>query len=454
MAVLPARSAEGAGGVVRVVAAGGSPAYGHGCAVIDTGVVKCWGGNDFGRLGDGTTIDRTSPVDVVGLGGPAVYVATGAAHSCALIAGGAVKCWGANNHGELGDGTFSNSMTPVNVSGLASDVFWIAAGEDHTCAVLVGGAVKCWGRNQSGQLGDGTTTNRNTPVNVSGLASDVLWVAAGWAHTCALRLRDSLPTGGSITCWGDNSFGQLGDGTTTNRSTPADVAGLASDAVWVALGRNHTCAVIDTTGVQCWGRNHGGQLGDGTTTDRSTPSGVCADPGCSSPLYDVGMVVAGERHTCAVTYAPGMKCWGDNSAGQLGDGTTTGRTTPVDVSGVTASVTWAAAASGHTCTLLPTGAVQCWGRNHQGQVGDGTTTNRSTPVGVIGLGAKVAVGDVNCDGQTDSIDAALVLQYVAGLVTSLPCLDAGNVNGDDTISSIDAALILQYSAALIPSLPP
>ena len=209
----------------------------------------------------------------------------------------------------------------------------VAAGSHHTCALTTGGGVKCWGRNYAGQLGDGTTTDRTMPVDVVGLTSGVAAVAAGYQHTCAVT------TAGGLKCWAGNVYGELGDGTTTRRATPVDVVGLTSGVVAVAAGGYHTCALTTAGGVKCWGLNSSGQLGDGTTTDRTTPVDV------SGLTSGVAAVAAGYYHTCALTTAGGLKCWGWNVYGQLGDGTTTNRTAPVDVVGLTSGV--AAVAPGY-----------------------------------------------------------------------------------------------------------
>ena len=359
---------------VAAIAAG----YDHTCARTTGGGVKCWGANWAGQLGDGTTTDRSTPVDVVGLASGAAAIAAGGEHTCALTTGGGVKCWGANWAGQLGDGTTTQRSTPVDVVGLASGVAAIAAGYGHTCALTTGGGVKCWGWNYYGQLGDGTTTDRSTPVEVVGLASGAAAIAAGGYHTCA------LVSGGGVKCWGWNHYGRLGDGTATWRSTPVDVVGLASGAAAIAAGGEHTCALVSGGGVKCWGWNWNGQLGDGTTTDRSTPVDVV---GLAS---GAAAIAAGGFHTCALTTGGGVKCWGGNERGQLGDGTTTGSRTPVDVVGLASGVAAIAAGGEHTCALTTGGGVKCWGYNRYGQLGDGTTTDRSTPVDVVGLASGVA----------------------------------------------------------------
>lgn len=207
----------------------------------------------------------------------------------------------------------------MDVSGLGSGIAAIAAGRDHTCALTTGGGVKCWGRNWAGQLGDETTTNRNTPVDVSGLGGGVAAIATGQSHTCALT------TSGGVKCWGANGSGQLGDGTTTNRTTPVDVVGLGSGVAAIAAGERHTCALTTGGGVKCWGSNGSGQLGDGTWTQRNTPVDV------SGLGSGVQAIAAGGSHTCALTTGGGVRCWGWDGYGQLGLGTIIYRTTPVDV---------------------------------------------------------------------------------------------------------------------------
>lgn len=343
----------------------------HGCALTNAGGVRCWGHNGSGQLGDGTGTNHSTPVDVSGLTSGVTAIAAGGYHTCALTSAGGVKCWGANGYGQAGDGTTTGRSTPVDVNGLASGTIAIATGGYHTCALTVGGGARCWGLNTNGQVGDGTNTNRSTPVNVSGLTSGVTTVEGGGYHTCA---RTSA---GGVRCWGYNSDGELGDGTTTSRSTPVDVSGMTSGAGAVTAGLYHTCAVTGGGAVRCWGENYYGQLGDGTSTYRTTPVGV------SGMTSGVNMVTAGGHHTCAVTSGGGVKCWGYSGQGQTGDGSSP-PLTPLDVSGLTSGVSAVDTGNYHTCAVTSGGVGRCWGANWNGQLGDGTWTNRPTPADVSG----------------------------------------------------------------------
>ncbi len=355
---MPVNAAELSG--VAAIAAG----LGRTCALTTAGGVKCWGNNSEGQLGDNSTTNRLTPVNVTGLASGVAAIAAEDSHTCALTTAGGVKCWGNNSEGQLGDNSTTNRLTPVGVTGLASGVAAISAGYNHTCALTTAGGVKCWGNNVEGELGDNSTTNRLTPVDVTGLASGVAAIAAGGFNTCALT------TAGGVKCWGDNSEGELGDNSTTNRLTPVNVTGLASGVTAIAAGLGQTCALTTAGGIKCWGYNGEGELGDNSTTNRLTPVGVT---GLAS---GVTAIAAGLLQTCALTTAGGVKCWGDNSDGQLGDNSTTNRLTPVDVTGLASGVAAIAAGDSHTCALTTAGGVKCWGYNGEGQLGDNSTTNR------------------------------------------------------------------------------
>jgi alpha-tubulin suppressor-like RCC1 family protein len=340
----------------------------HTCGVTTGGSAYCWGSNFAGKLGDGTATDRTAAVLVSG-GLSFASVSAGGIHTCGLTTGGSAYCWGFNGNGQLGDGTTTSRNTPGPVSGGLTFAS-VIAGEAHTCGVVTtGGTAYCWGRNDAGGLGDGTTTTRTTPVPVSaGLSFGS--VSPGSFHTCGVT------TDGTAYCWGSNFAGQLGDGTTTNRTTPVLV--LVSPGLRFAsltAGSTHTCGRTATGSAYCWGNNASGQLGDGTTTNRTAPVPV-------SGTLTFAVLNGGGGVSCGVRTGGGGYCWGNNSVGQLGDGTTTNRSTPGLVSGALdfGSVS---AGGGHTCAVTTGGSAYCWGRNGIGQLGDGTTTERLAPVRVV-----------------------------------------------------------------------
>lgn len=349
----------------------------HSCALTSAGGVKCWGANSnstlsAGQLGDGTSLTRLVPVDVVGLSSGVVAVTAGAFHTCALTTAGGVKCWG-QNFGALGDGTELHRLTPVDVVGLGSGVVAISAGGGHTCALTSTGGVKCWGAMGGYGLGDGTTQDRLAPVDVVGLAGGAAAIAAGNTHTCAL-------TGaGGVKCWGGNA-GRLGDGTDQDSLIPVDVLGLGSGVMAITAGGSQTCAVTNAGGAKCWGNNVSGALGDGTTVNRRAPVDVT---GLTSGVVALS---AGDNHTCAVTSSGGVKCWGSSLSGQLGDGAfNVDRLAPVDVTGLSSGVTAVSAGGQHTCARTSAGGVKCWGFNGLGGLGDGTTNSRAVPLDVVGF---------------------------------------------------------------------
>jgi len=356
---------------------GVSAGFDHSCAVTGNGGAKCWGYNRYGELGDGTTTNRTWPVAVQSLPSEIRAIETGGGHTCAVAHGGDVYCWGGGGSGQLGDGTLESSLVPVSVKGLPTDVAAIAAGQSHSCALSKDGAVLCWGGNKYGQLGDGTTVNKRTPTTVQGLSSGVVAISVNYEHSCALA--DS----GLVLCWGGNGSGQLGNGTTKDALTPSAVDGLPPTITAIATGNSYTCALDDNGGAYCWGYNGWGQLGDGTKTRRLRPVAV---QGLQS---EITAIAAGHIHTCARTVAGGVRCWGGNGGGRLGDGTRINRLLPVDVVGLSDAVSLSLIKD-TTCVIRRNGALACWGRNDASQIGDGSEIDRDTPTMPVGFGDRTA----------------------------------------------------------------
>ncbi|WP_018586381.1 Ig-like domain repeat protein [Salinispora arenicola] len=341
------------------------------------GTGLAWGNNSDGELGDGTTTDSSTPIAVdLPADTTITAIAAGTAYGLALTSAGTVLAWGDNSAGQLGDGTTTDSSIPVTVDLPAgTTVTAVAAGDRHSLALTSTGTMLAWGENFIGQLGDGTTTRRSTPVAVdlpTGIT--ITAMAAGDRHSLALT------SAGTVLAWGDNSAGQLGDGTTTDSSTPIAVdLPTGTTITTVAAGAYHSLALTSADTLLAWGYNIFGQLGDGSTTDRSTPIAVNLPAGTT-----ITTVSGGARHTLAVTSADTMLAWGHNNFGQLGDGSTTDRSTPIAVNlpaGTT--ITTASAGAFHSLAVTSTGTMLAWGYNALGQVGDGTTaTRRRTPVAV------------------------------------------------------------------------
>lgn len=390
---LTAVDAAGLGSGVLAIAAGG----GHTCALDSAGRVKCWGHNGAGQVGANIAVDKTTAVEAGGLATGAIALSTGQEHTCALTPAGGVKCWGGNHEGQLGDDTLRRKRTATAVIGLASEITSVKTGESHSCALTSAGGVLCWGKNFSGQLGDGTSTPRYTPVPVSGLGSGVVALALGRAHSCALT------TSGGIKCWGGNYSGELGDGSTTTRTTPVDVSGFTAGAAAIAAGHDFTCAVTTTGAVKCWGSNSGNQLGIGLGLGSTTPVDVV---GLSSGMLSV---TAGESHACALGSTGGVKCWGTDTDGQLGDGAPSYSPTAVDVIGLSEGVAAISAGRWNTCALTTTGAMKCWGGNRRGQLGDGTKTDKNAPVDVAGLSSGVTAMATGDDHTCALVDSGRVL---------------------------------------------
>ena len=337
------------------IAAGAS----HTCMLLAGGQIRCWGLNDSGQLGDGTLTNRELPEDMIGMMVAAKGIAAGERHTCAVTIQGGVKCWGSNHDGQLGDGTTVDRVAPIGVSGLMSGMRAVVAGEQHTCGLTAGGGVKCWGSNRKGQLGDGTVDPRATPIDVPGLTSGVSTLAAGWQHTCAVTIA------GEVKCWGDNQDGQLGDGTAIDKYSPVEVVGLANVVRAIAAGARHTCVLTVTGGVKCWGDNHNGQLGDGSVNARVTPLDVA---GLTS---NISAIAAGKQHSCALEISGTVRCWGDNRHREVGEESESEKVRPVELTALKNTARAIAAGGEHTCALT-LDKVHCWGSNVYGQIGKKT----------------------------------------------------------------------------------
>jgi alpha-tubulin suppressor-like RCC1 family protein len=344
----------------------------HTCALMSDRSVKCWGSNLEGQLGDGTIISKSYPAKVSGINTATQLAAS--YHTCAILSDNTTQCWGRGDSGQLGDNNSTGSRTSVVVSGLGSAKS-IDASPRSSCATLIDNTTKCWG--------DYYISNQNSPNTIVGI-TNTHTVATGYGHACVL-LNDQ-----TIQCWGDGGRGQLGNGSSSSNSNPVTVSSI-STATAIAVGGNqagHSCALLSDNTIQCWGANDYGQLGDGTQTDRSTPTAVSsistaiavAVGGGGEGCGGVGCYNSG--HSCAVLSNNTIQCWGANDYGQLGNGTTDNSSLPVTVPGIS-NATEVTAGFQHTCALLSDSTVKCWGYNNQGQLGDGTKQSKLTPKMVL-----------------------------------------------------------------------
>ncbi|NOK10222.1 RTX toxin [Corallococcus exercitus] len=361
----------------------------HTCVLLNNGAVRCWGYGAFGQLGYENTqsIGDTEQPYTAGelkLLGKATKIAMGGNHSCALLDTGLVRCWGLNNYGQLGynntdnlgDGEPVASFGYVNLGGAA---IRITVGETHSCALMDTGKVRCWGRNQYGQLGYGHTNNigdneqpwQAGDVDLGGVtATDVV---AGSNHTCALLSNSKM------LCWGYNLEGQLGYTHATHigdNEVPGSQTALepSGPVAQIAMGNNHTCALLKTGTVRCWGANGLGQLGTG----QSGGNFLFKDSGSIDLGTSALQVTAGVSHTCALLSTGSVRCWGQANFGQTGYGTTAARNTPgpaVNLDGATAYQVSASSSGNHTCALLSTGKARCWGQGNSGQLGYSNTNH-------------------------------------------------------------------------------
>ncbi|MEZ4867554.1 MAG: C13 family peptidase [Caldilineaceae bacterium] len=319
--------------------------YAHTCALAQNGNVFCWGRNNSGELGNNSTTNSAIPVQVQGLNIAAEQITAGAAHTCALLSSGRVKCWGKNFDGQLGNGNAGDSVIPVDATVFPTTTVAIEAGDNQTCAVINSERPFCWGH-YSTSLGS---------QEISGVSQ----ITAGHYFACALF------SSGGVKCWGFGEYGKLGNGSTQGSSMPVDVTGLTSNVRMITAGTDHACAALTDRSVKCWGRNNYGQLGDGLATDQYMPVEV------ANLRSTVSSIRTGRSHTCALLDDGGVQCWGENAAGQLGNGMIMRSNTPVDVSGLNTGVIAIDVGGDHACALLNNETVKCWGDNRSGQIGPG-----------------------------------------------------------------------------------
>ena len=426
----------------------------HTCALLTDASVRCWGDNDDGQLGDASNVDRAVPTAVSGLASTVSQVVAGGRHSCALHTDGTADCWGDNGSGGLGDGTLGDTNVPVDVVG--QDFVSLDAAVPHTCAVTTSQDIQCWGSNNEAEFGLGyglytflpmetasavtdfvelgrggygncgvTSTDavrcfggsRNGVETVSGLATGVVDLANSGRHSCA------IDAAGAVWCWGSNDQGQLGNNSLVNSETPVAVQGLpAAAAIRVAAGTRHSCAIVLGGDVWCWGRNRRGQLGDGTIdgTRVATPSTAVPQP--------MAEITAGWEHTCGLSTTGDALCWGMNSHMELGyGGTGTAPQPPGIVPNLPVAVREIMARGRRTCAELVDDSFWCWGRDDEGQLGDGVPTPNigapPTPLPTLpGTVKEIAMadfqtcalltdGNVYCWGESDQIGVYVPVTY-------------------------------------------
>jgi alpha-tubulin suppressor-like RCC1 family protein len=374
----------------------------HSCVILDNGAVSCWGGDNYavGVLGNGVPTYNATPTQTSNFGNnrTAVSVSGGVYHTCAILNTGEVSCWGAGTFGALGNSGTSDQYTPVDTSSLGNGrtAVAISAGGAHTCVILDNGDVSCWGVNELGRLGHGTTSQFElTPTLTSSLGNGrtAVAISAGGAHTCALL------DNGAVSCWGYGIFGQLGIGVVDNKSSPTLITGFGQGLTAVSLssGFQHTCAILSDGSVSCWGWNSKGQLGNGGFIDQLSPTQT-SSLGANRTAIAIS---SGQYHTCVILDSGNVSCWGEGSDGQLTSAPST-QSTPLPISNMAAGRTVVGISTGAegTCAILDNGTVSCWG---SGWVGNGQTSiskqTTPTPTSSFGPGRDVAVSERDFDGD-------------------------------------------------------
>ena len=340
---------------------------------VPTTTAYTWGSNSYGQLGDGTTTSKSSPATFIGGITNWSQLSAGASFSLGLTRTGIAYAWGRNFSGQLGDNTATAKSSPVTVVGGITNWSQVSAGGQHSLGLTSTGIAYAWGENQFGRLGDGTTTmSRRSPVTVVGGITNWSQLDAGYSHSLGLTST------GIVYAWGRGSYGALGDGTTTSRSSPVTVVGGITNWIQLSAGSGNNLGVTSTGIAYGWGYNGQGRLGDGTTTNRSSPVTVIGG------ITNWSQLNAGGTHSLGVTSTGIAYAWGRNGYGQLGDGTTVSKSSPVTVIGGITNWIQVSGGTGHSLGLTSTGIAYAWGSNDESNLGDGTTTSRLSPVTVVG----------------------------------------------------------------------
>ena len=422
---------------------------GHTCVIAVDNRVMCWGDNQFGQLGDSAFPDgrSTVPVATSGFGGRTpVQLAAGRNHTCARMSDGTVWCWGYNGYLELGvgGGTFADP-TQVTLPAAATS---ISAAGNTSCA-RTATQLLCWGRNNKGQLGIGSTKASGgvapTALPVVPGTFDAVSVAGGFEHTCAASAA------GEVWCWGEAGRLQLGNAvnSTVDQSSPVRTDALGDSALSVSAGDEFSCARITGGTAWCWGDNQYGQLGRGSTSPASS-----AAPTAVAGTGTVSVLSAGGFHACAVTGVGALRCWGRNDKGQLGVGSTSDAYTPAAVTVAGGTVSDVAAGALHTCAVLNTGTVQCWGDNQFGQLGTGDIAQRTAPVSVASLPAVYSTTTASSSSTSSSSTSTTTSSPTTSTTTTAPAspvqpaLDATSTTSTTTALPTTTTVAVQRSPAV------
>ena len=398
----------------------------HACAILLNGRVTCWGSDNAGQLGDGGSVDNAAPGPAVPGVDSALEITGGGGFTCALVAGGAIHCWGANNFGQHGNGTTTpsgtDSVVGINGTFLGRGV---TAGMEFTCARRGTSVAACWGEGSAGQLGYGISGDSSNPFGVIGIAN-ATGLAAGGAHACSTSNPEFIVP--SLSCWGSNGYGQLGNVSTPVTGTNQPGAVFGGPYIAVSAGLFHTCALQQGGIVFCWGANYDGQLGIGRLGDISTP--------VTQGLFLARAVAAGGNFSCALLIEGTVSCWGSNFSGELGHGATEAFSpNPTAVPGL-ANIVSITAGARHACALTSWGAVLCWGDNSRGQIGNNTSNNRMFfPTAVQGLSDAIAVS------AGGSFTCAL---RAGGTVSCWGANDAGQLSTVDSLDHLTPSPVGRY----------